>query len=107
MSFRLDPSLNGYGQQRAKRFYQETLETIRALPGVQSAGYARAAVLTGGVWGDSMLVEGTMGVPLLDGRDFDDRDGSNTNPVCIVNRTFAEHYFPGRRAVAVLASRAA
>jgi hypothetical protein len=25
---------------------------------VQSAGYARAAVLAGGAWGDGMLVEG-------------------------------------------------
>jgi predicted permease len=41
----------------------------------------------------------TMGVPLLEGRDFDERDTSDTQPVCIVNRTFAEQYFPGRSAV--------
>jgi putative ABC transport system permease protein len=41
----------------------------------------------------------TMGVPLLEGRDFDERDVSETNAVCIVNRTFAEQYFPGRSAV--------
>jgi hypothetical protein len=41
----------------------------------------------------------TMGVPLLEGRDFDERDVSETKPVCIVNRTFAEHYFPGRSAI--------
>jgi predicted permease len=121
LSFRVDPSLNGYNLQRAKRFHQELLENIRALPGVQSAGYARAAVLAGGAWGDGMLVEGhvakegenthamvnfvspgyfrTMGVPLLEGRDFDERDVSETKAVCIVNRTFAEHYFPGRSAV--------
>jgi predicted permease len=97
------------------------LENLRALPGVQSAGYARAPVLSGGAWGDSMLVEGhaakegenthamvnfvspgyfrTMGVPLLEGREFNDRDLAETDPVCIVNRTFAEHYFPGRSAL--------
>ena len=121
LSFQIDPALNGYTLQRAKHFYQEVLENIRALPGVQSAGYARAAVLAGGAWGDGMLVEGhvakegenthamvnfvspgyfrTMGVPLLEGRDFDERDVSETKPVCIVNRTFAEHYFPGRSAI--------
>ena len=121
LSFRIDPALNGYDLQRAKRFHQELLERIRVLPGVQSAGYARAGVLTGGAWGDGMLVEGhvakegesthasvnfvspgyfrTMGVPLLEGRDFDERDVSDTKPVCIVNRTFAEQYFPGRSAV--------
>jgi predicted permease len=41
----------------------------------------------------------TMGVPLLEGRDFDRRDVGETKPVCIVNRTFAEHYFPGHSAI--------
>jgi predicted permease len=121
LSFQLNPSLSGYTLERAKRYYQETLEHIRALPGVQSAGYARAAVLAGAAWGDGMLVEGhvaregenthamvnfvspgyfrTMGIPLLEGRDFGERDVSGTGAVCIVNRTFAEHYFPGRSAV--------
>jgi predicted permease len=121
LSFQLNPALNGYTLERSKRFYQETLENIRALPGVQSAAYARAAVLAGAAWGDGMLVEGhvakegenthamvnfvspgyfrTMGVPLLEGRDFDARDVSGNGAVCIVNRTFAEHYFPGRSAV--------
>jgi len=97
------------------------LENIRALPGVQSAAYARAPVLAGGAWGDGMLVEGhvakqgenthamvnfvspgyfqTMGVPLLEGREFDKRDVSDMQAVCIVNRTFAEQYFPGRSAI--------
>jgi predicted permease len=104
-----------------KQFYQELLENVRALPGVQSAAYARAPVLAGIAWGDSTLVEGrvakdgenthaqvnfvspgffqTMGVPLLEGRDFDGRDASQTNPVCIVNRIFAEQYFPGQSAI--------
>jgi predicted permease len=121
VSFQVNPSLNGYTVQRMKHFYQELLETLRAAPGVHSAGYARAPVLAGIAWGDTMLVEGhvgkdgenmhsminfvspgyfqTMGVPLLEGRDFDRRDVSETKPVCIVNRTFAEHYFPGQSAI--------
>lgn len=121
LSFKIDPALNGYTLQRAKHFYQEMLENLRALPGVESAGYSRAPVLAGGAWGDGMLVEGhvnaegenthamvnfvspgyfrTMGVPLLEGRDFDERDVMDTNPVCIVNRTFADYYFPGRSAI--------
>ncbi len=121
VSFKVDPTLSGYNLQRARRFYQELLERLRGLPGVQSALYARAAVLAGGSWGDSMLVEGhvpsdgenryamtnfvspgyfrTMGVPLLEGREFNERDVAETTPVCIVNCTFAETYFPGRSAV--------
>ena len=51
-----------------KQFYQELLENLRALPGVQSAGYARAAVLADGAWGDGMLVEGHVA-----------KDGENTH----------------------------
>ena len=121
ISFRLDPTLNGYTLPRMKQFYQELLENLRARPGVQSVGYARAAVLADGAWGDGMLVEGhlngdgedthaqvnfvsprffpTMGVSLLAGRDFDGRDTGETRRVCIVNRRFAEDYFPGQSAI--------
>lgn len=118
ISFRLNPTLNGYMLPRMKQFYQELFETLRARPGVQSVGYARAAVLADGAWGDGMLVEAhvngdgedthaqvnfvsprffpTMGVSLLAGRDFDGRDTGETRRVCIVNQRFAEHYFPGQ-----------
>jgi hypothetical protein len=48
ISFQLDPTLNGYSVPRMKQFYQELLDNLRAQPGVQSAGYARAAVLAEG-----------------------------------------------------------
>jgi predicted permease len=37
----------------------------------------------------------TLQIPLLQGRDFADSDGPNTQPVAIVNRTFANKFFPG------------
>ena len=36
---------------------------------------------------------------MLAGRDFDGRDVGETRRVCIVNRRFAEHYFPGQSAI--------
>lgn len=121
IAFRVDPTLKGYTLPSMKQFYQDLLEELRALPGVRSAGYARAPVLTGGAWGDNVLMkeyvakEGenthaqlnfvssgflqTMGVTLIEGRDFDVRDSGETKPVCLVNRTFAEKYFPGQSAV--------
>ena len=68
ISFQLDPTLNGYTLPRMKQFYQELLENLRALPGVQSVGYARAAVLADIAWGDGMLVEGHVA-----------KDGENTH----------------------------
>jgi putative ABC transport system permease protein len=36
------------------------------------------------------------GVPLLEGRDFSLADGANSEAVAVVNRTFADRFWPGR-----------
>jgi predicted permease len=41
----------------------------------------------------------TMQIPILDGRDFDDRDQSKTQRVVIVNQKMAEMLWPGESAV--------
>jgi predicted permease len=126
VTFQLAPSLSGYDDQRATLFYRQLLERVRALPGVTSAGMATVPILSGDEWDSSMAVEGhqakdgedmqafmnavspgyfeTMKIPLADGRDFRDSDAreigdDNAAGVAIVNRQFAEHFFPGRSAV--------
>jgi predicted permease len=39
---------------------------------------------------------GTTGIPLLSGRAFDTRDGSDTLPVAIINQALADQYFPNQ-----------
>jgi predicted permease len=126
VSFQLSPSLSGYDTARGTIFYQQLLDRIRALPGVTSAAMASVPILSGGEWDSSTAVEGhraadgedmqafmnavspdyfkTMKIPLLEGRDFrisDVKDvfSNNTTGVAIVNRRFADHFFPGRSAV--------
>jgi macrolide transport system ATP-binding/permease protein len=41
----------------------------------------------------------TLEMPLLAGRDFTDADGAGTQQVAIVNRTFAQKFFPGENPV--------
>jgi predicted permease len=41
----------------------------------------------------------TLELPVLSGRDFTNSDGSDTQQVAIVNRTFAEKFFPGENPV--------
>jgi hypothetical protein len=41
----------------------------------------------------------TLGIPLLEGRQFVERDDGKAPPVLIVNRAFAEKFFPGEDAV--------
>jgi putative ABC transport system permease protein len=78
-------------------FFHQLLERVRAIPGVQSAGSNSGLPLAGSNWGRSLTVEGfpvlsvgqapminhcvispdyfkTMGIPILMGRDFNDRD---------------------------------
>lgn len=41
----------------------------------------------------------TVGTPVLEGRDFDERDRQDSTPVVIVNRAFAERDWPGKSAL--------
>jgi predicted permease len=129
VTFQLAPALSGYDDPRATIFYRSLLDRLRAAPGVQSAAMATVPILAGDEWDSSVAVEGhtakdgedmqafmnavspgyfqTMKTPLLEGRDFRDSDAKDFavltsdqgTGVAIVNRRFAEHFFPGRSAV--------
>ncbi len=120
-TFQVDPAKLGYPALRIRNFYEDLTRELQAIPGVKSAGYAVVPIFQGTWWGWQMAVEGhrakdgesmqahvnvvspgyfrTMGVPLLRGRDFDERDRSDDlnadrmPTVAIVNRKFAEHFF--------------
>ncbi len=123
VTFQLSPSLSGYDNPRGQIFYQQLLERIRSAPGVKSAGYASVPILAGSEWDSTMSVEGhqakdgedmqafmnalspgyfeTMNIPILEGRDFRTSDAKELPgaTVAVVNRRFAEHFFPGKSAV--------
>ena len=121
VAFELAPALSGYDNDRATLFYRELVDRLRSAPGISSAAFAGVPILSGDEWDSSMAVEGhrvkdgedmqafmnavspgyfkTMNVPLLEGRDFRDGDAKDEPTVAIVNRRFAEHFFPGRSAV--------
>ena len=41
----------------------------------------------------------TMGIRLIEGRLFDEHDGTGSNPVVVINKTFAQIYWPGEKVV--------
>ncbi len=98
-------------------FYQQLMEQLGNLPGVESASMASRLPLGGGRGGDPFSIEGrpydsasktpqvvnsqvagpnyfrTMGIPLLTGRDFTERDAESGLPVVIINETMARGFW--------------
>jgi predicted permease len=121
LSFRVDPTLNGYNPERTKLFYRQLTEALGGLPSVSSAAMCVVPPLTFDNWDSTVTVEGytskpgedmnprvnhispgyfaTLKIPLYQGRDFTGQDTLGAPKVAIVNRKFAEHYFGRRGAV--------
>ncbi|RMH12794.1 MAG: ABC transporter permease, partial [Gemmatimonadetes bacterium] len=117
----LDPSLQGYDEASARAVYDRVLERVRALPGVKDAavtttvplgleGSDRGIGIPGYEFAEdeprnvlyayvSERYFETMGVPLVEGRTFTRADDAAAPPVIIVNRRFAERFWPGESAV--------
>jgi putative ABC transport system permease protein len=108
-------------QDTRPEFYRDYFEKVRALPGVESAGGVLILPMTsnGAVVSfedpEHPVPEGqqpsadvgpitpdyfrAMQIPLLEGRDFTERDQPKSQPVMMVNRAFAEKFFPGESVV--------
>jgi len=114
-----DLQLLGYDEARGRTFSDELVRRVRALPGVGEAALVDNVPLdTNWSTVGPVLAEGqpvpeegkglraevamaspglfrTLGVTLSRGRDFDERDASETTPVAIVNETLAARLWPG------------
>jgi predicted permease len=121
VTFRLSPALSGYDDERTVNFYRELHDRLKGSAGVKAAGYAAVAILAGDEWDSTMSVEGhkaadgedmqafmnslspgyfeTMGIRMLEGRDFTTLDEKMDETVAIVNRKFAQHFFGDKSAV--------
>jgi predicted permease len=111
-----------YDESRARQFYREALERVSALPGVVSASWsgdtpferfklitmfvpAEAASSEPPDWiqsGADIVSPGyfrTMGIGLVQGRDFAPSDDEDAPGVVVVNETMARTYWPGADAI--------
>ncbi len=119
----LNPQLIGYDREQTNNVVRQIGERVAGLPGVQSASFARLTQL-----GDSsnsngpILKEGetlapgragrnimtnvvspghfqTLQIPMIAGRDFDERDRQGAPRAIIVNERMAQMLWPGESAV--------
>lgn len=121
LEYRLPKSKYPTGAQETS-FHDRVVERVSALPGVDAAGIVRALPFSGN--GEAVVIGlpdrpeppmgmpymadynaatptyfSTVGIPLLAGREFEPNDNATSTRVIIVSRTFAQRFWPGRRAI--------
>jgi len=124
-SFTVDLERSGYKDERSRVFGQQLLERLRAMPGVEAAGFASMGILEGGGWGMGFTVEGFTPKPgdsagsmvnavspgylealqarIVRGRGFTEQDARLPAKgeewpyrTAVVNETFVKKYFGTR-----------
>jgi predicted permease len=112
--FGVAPILNGYEAERSMALFHRMEEELAALPGVTGVSAAMVPVLAGNSWGQDVSVEGfeggpdvdqnarynevgpgyfgTLGIPILAGREFTPADAEGAPAVAIVNEAFARKF---------------
>ena len=119
-----NPTLARESMEQTKEFYRQLLDQARTLAGVKSAALSRAVPMMEmmGVSPMRVIPEGvqlpadteavslfsdtvsegyfrTMGVPIVEGREFLSSDRADTPRVVIVNEQFAHKYYPRQGAL--------
>jgi predicted permease len=124
----LDLSIQGYTQEAGNSFYQQLIKQLESIPGVVSASFAKTVPPNDWSDSMSVFYEGqeptqeelrgsqelgirtdanrvapryfqTLGIPLLEGRDFTEADREGAPVVAIINEKLAERLWPGESAV--------
>ena len=115
VTFHINPQLSGYTNERIPALHQSVLETMAALPEVQSVAATSDVELANNEHSGNVTVEGynpppdedfdveaprvnpdffhAMQVPVLAGRTFTESDDISHPLVGIVNESFVKHYF--------------
>jgi predicted permease len=128
LAFSVDLEKNGYQGERSRTFARTLHDTLRTTPGTLAATLAFNGLLEGGGWGMGFRVEGyqpqpgesagamcngvsvgffrEMGIPLVAGREFEERDDLVQPPpedwpyrVAVVNQNFVKRFIKNGQAL--------
>ncbi|MFY9609354.1 MAG: ABC transporter permease [Blastocatellia bacterium] len=119
MTMRLSlPAAQYPDSRRRAAFFQQVIQRLQSIPGVQSGAAISRLPLTPGNSGRGVTIAGrvtdgsgegpsadyrvisadyfsVMGVPVFKGRSFTEADNSDAPPVAVINETMAQRYWPG------------
>jgi len=117
LAFDVDPTMSRYDPKWSADYYRRMRERLSALPGVESHTFAVVPVLEDNEWDNWVTIEGysakqderpdphmqycspgffkTLKIPVVLGRDFNDRDDAGAPKVGIVNQKFVKRYLGG------------
>ena len=113
------PSQRYSNENQVRAFYQQLLENVRSLPGIEAAGFSSILPFSGQGWDDTYNAEGyddsykqrafgalaairqvtpgyleAMGIAILAGRPFVHSDQQGTQLVAIVDQALARRHWP-------------
>ncbi|HVC47690.1 MAG TPA: ABC transporter permease [Terracidiphilus sp.] len=117
-----DPAGAGYTAETMPALDRQIEDRFAALPGVASVGLALYSPLEGDNWGDCVIQQGhpapppnshcgstwdrvsngflnSIGVPIVQGRNFNEQDTASSPPVAVVNQAFVKHFYPHQNPV--------
>jgi predicted permease len=117
VALRFDLTMHGYDEERGRKFQQEALEAVRALPGIEAAGLSNSIPFSIDQSFNTVYVAGepvppiseaptailyqatpdlfrAMGTRLIAGRDFDEGDDPDSPSVAVVNQSFVSKLVP-------------
>ncbi len=117
----IDPGLQGYDQERTLALYERVREQAASQPNISAIGLTDTVPLSLGGSDRGVDIPGytfaegerqslhyakvsigyleAMGVPVLEGRTFDHTDTDSSQPILIINRRFAERFWPNDSAL--------
>jgi putative ABC transport system permease protein len=111
----VDLDLGGYTASEGQQFYRQLMDRVQSLPGLRSASLTTLFPLSFSSAEDAIVIEGresqpgglmvglthvspryfeTMGIPLVQGREFSPHDTETGPKVVIINQTMARRFWP-------------
>ena len=112
----IDTRISGLEPGELSGYYRRLVDRIQAVPGVEAATVAMFSPMSGSMRTSNISLEGftpspgtqtmvqvnqigprytkVLGVPLVKGREFDERDAPGAPQVALVNQAFVRAFFP-------------